>query len=107
MEKHILLTRTLIIFCLVCLFLTACQTKKNASKEDSPISSKLQQPDRPKILWLVTEDLGPYIPPFGDSTIQTPNLSRLAAEGVIYPNMYSPSGVCAPSRAAIATNGWF
>lgn len=55
------------------------------------------------ILWLVTEDMGPYIPPFGDSTIATPNLSRLAAEGIIYPNLYSPSGVCSPSRAAIAT----
>ena len=103
MGKYILLIRTQIIFCLICLFLTTCQTKKNTSKEDSPISSRLQLPDRPNILWLVTEDMGPYIPPFGDSTIQTPNLSRLAAEGVIYPNMYSPSGVCAPSRAAIAT----
>lgn len=55
------------------------------------------------ILWLVTEDMGKYIAPFGDSTIVTPNLSRLAAEGVVYPNLYSPSGVCAPSRAAIAT----
>jgi arylsulfatase A-like enzyme len=59
--------------------------------------------ERPNILWLVTEDMGAYIPPFGDSTIQTPNLSRLVQEGVIYPNLYSTSGVCAPSRAAIVT----
>lgn len=58
---------------------------------------------RPNIVWLVAEDLGPYIAPFGDSTVETPNLSRLADEGVIYPNTFSPSGVCAPSRAAIAT----
>ncbi len=57
---------------------------------------------RPNILWIVAEDLSPVLPPFGDSTIQTPNLSRLAAEGVRYTNFYSPSGVCAPSRAAIA-----
>ncbi|WP_244526803.1 sulfatase-like hydrolase/transferase [Pseudozobellia thermophila] len=57
--------------------------------------------ERPNILWLVTEDMGPYIPPFGDSTIVTPNLSRLAAEGVVYTNLFSTSGVCAPSRAAI------
>ncbi|MGB3618438.1 MAG: sulfatase [Catalinimonas sp.] len=60
-------------------------------------------PKRPNILWLVAEDLSPYLPAFGDSTVATPNLSRLAAEGVRYTNMYSPSGVCAPSRAAIAT----
>ncbi|MEM9987697.1 MAG: sulfatase, partial [Bacteroidota bacterium] len=40
---------------------------------------------------------------FGDSTVATPTLSRLAAEGVRYPNLYSTSGVCAPSRFAIAT----
>lgn len=57
----------------------------------------------PNIVWIVAEDLGPYIPSFGDSTIETPNLSRLAAEGVRYPRVFSPSGVCAPSRAAIAT----
>ncbi len=57
----------------------------------------------PNILWLVTEDMGHYIPSFGDSTIVTPHLSKLASEGVIYPNLYSTSGVCAPSRAAIAT----
>ena len=58
---------------------------------------------RPNILWLVAEDLSPIIPPFGDSTVTTPTLSRLAAEGVRYTHVFSPSGVCAPSRAAIAT----
>ena len=57
----------------------------------------------PNILWLVCEDMSAYIPPFGDSTVQTPNLSRLAEEGVRYTNFYSISGVCAPSRFAIAT----
>lgn len=58
---------------------------------------------RPNIVWIVAEDLSPIIPPFGDSTIVTPSLSRLAAEGVRYTNVFSPSGVCAPSRAAVAT----
>ena len=58
---------------------------------------------RPNIVWLVAEDLGCYIPSFGDSTIVTPNLSRLANEGVCYNNVYSVSGVCSPSRASIVT----
>ncbi|MEM7110704.1 MAG: sulfatase-like hydrolase/transferase, partial [Bacteroidota bacterium] len=62
-----------------------------------------QSEERYNILWLVTEDLGMYIPPVGDSTIQTPNLSRLAREGIVFTNLHSPSGVCAPSRASIAT----
>ncbi len=40
---------------------------------------------------------------FGDSTVATPRLSQLAAEGVRYTHVFSPSGVCAPSRAALAT----
>ncbi len=70
--RSILLNRSEILFWLVCLLLTSCETEKKSLKIDSEIVSKLQLPDRPNILWLVTEDLGPYIPPFGDSTIQTP-----------------------------------
>lgn len=73
----------------------------SCKKEQKTVSKKTQQP--PNILWLVAEDLGPYLPAFGDSTIVTPNLDRLASEGVRYTNLFSPSGVCAPSRAAIAT----
>lgn len=56
----------------------------------------------PNILWLVLEDMSPILPDFGDPTIETPNISRLAEEGVRYTNVYSTSGVCAPSRAALA-----
>ena len=66
-------------------------------------SNKNNTDNRPNIVWVVAEDLGLYIPPFGDSTISTPNLSRLAKEGVRYNNVYSVSGVCSPSRAAIVT----
>lgn len=60
-------------------------------------------PEQLNILWLVAEDMSPYLASFGDSTVHTPNLDRLAREGVRYTNMYSVSGVCAPSRFAIAT----
>ncbi len=76
----------------------SCQPPGEVQEQPS-----LTLPERPNILWLVTEDMGPYIPSFGDSTIMTPNLSWLADEGVRYPHLFSPSGVCAPSRAAIAT----
>jgi len=65
--------------------------------------SALKLAKRPNIVWIVAEDLSAYIPAYGDSTVTTPNISRLAREGVKYTNFYSPSGVCAPSRAAIAT----
>ena len=56
--------------------------------------------ERPNILWLVTEDISPYLSFYGDSTAKTPNLDRLAREGVRYENVFSVSGVCAPSRSA-------
>ena len=66
-------------------------------------SNKIKVDLEPNILWLVAEDLSPYLPSFGDSTVTTPNLDRLAREGVRYSNVFSVSGVCAPSRSAIVT----
>lgn len=83
--------------CLTALLVCACDAPKQALT-DQPVL-----PDRPNILWLVAEDLSPIIPAFGDDTVATPNLDRLAAEGVRYTRVFSTSGVCAPSRAALAT----
>lgn len=94
------ITHSFFLILLSLLFILACQST-NTTETDETVGSP--EAVRPNILWLVTEDMGPYIPPFGDSTIQTPNLSWLASEGVRYPRLFSPSGVCAPSRAAIAT----
>ena len=58
---------------------------------------------QPNIVWIVIEDLSPIIPPYGDNTVSTPSLTELAREGVRYTNAFSPSGVCAPSRAALVT----
>lgn len=57
----------------------------------------------PNLLLLVAEDLGPRIGAFGDPLARTPNLDRLAAEGVRFPNAFATAGVCAPSRAALVT----
>ncbi|MEM9918002.1 MAG: sulfatase [Bacteroidota bacterium] len=92
-----------IYFLGLCGFMMHWSSCSESPLENSASEVKAPQwPKRPNILWLVAEDLSPVIPPFGDSTVSTPNLSRLAAEGICYPNTFSPSGVCAPSRAAIA-----
>lgn len=86
------------IFALVLGGLAACSAPEPGLRLALP-----KLPPRPNILWLVAEDLSPIIPAFGDFTVETPNLSRLANEGVRYTQVYSTSGVCAPSRASIAT----
>ena len=59
------------------------------------------EPTRPNILLLVAEDLSPRIGSFGDPVARTPNLDRLAEEGVRFTNVFTTAGVCAPSRAGL------
>jgi len=59
--------------------------------------------DRPNILWLTCEDISPTLSMYGDSTAKTPNLDKLAGEGIVFDNVYTVVGVCAPSRSAIIT----
>lgn len=67
-------------------------------------------PDRPGIVFILCDDLG-----YGDLSclnpdgrIPTPNLDRLAREGVVFTDAHSPSAVCTPSRYGLMTGryGW-
>jgi arylsulfatase A len=58
----------------------------------------------PNIVFLIADDLG-YgdLGCYGQQKILTPNLDRLAAEGMRFTNHYAGSNVCAPSRCALMT----
>ncbi len=58
---------------------------------------------RPNILWLTCEDISPHLGCYGDPYATTPNLDRLAAEGVRYTNALAVNGQCAPSRSCLIT----
>jgi len=58
---------------------------------------------QPNIVLIVVEDLSLRIGAFGDPVAQTPNIDRLAREGVRFTRIFTASGVCAPSRAALIT----
>jgi len=60
-------------------------------------------PERPNILWISTEDISPDLGCYGDGYAVTPNIDKLAARGIRYTNVYSHSGVCAPTRSGIIT----
>ena len=57
---------------------------------------------RPNFLWLIAEDLGPHLGCFGTKEVSTPNLDRLAADGVLYVRCFN-GHVCSPSRSAFMT----
>src|SRR6202008_182711 len=58
---------------------------------------------RPNILWLVSEDNNPFIGAYGDPVAHTPNIDRLAKNGVLYRNAFCTAPVCAPSRFTLLT----
>ncbi|MGL4595701.1 MAG: sulfatase-like hydrolase/transferase [Thermoguttaceae bacterium] len=57
--------------------------------------------DRPNILWLTCEDIGPHLGCYGDSFAVTPTLDALAKEGMKYRNAWSNAPVCAAARTTI------
>src|ERR1044072_6675103 len=59
--------------------------------------------DRPNILWITCEDISPNLGCYGDKYAVTPNIDRLAGQGVRYTHAFAPIGVCAPSRSCLIT----
>jgi uncharacterized sulfatase len=62
--------------------------------------------ERPNVLWITCEDLSPHLGCYGDAHAITPNLDRLAGQGVRYTNAFAPIGVCAPSRSTLILGMW-
>jgi arylsulfatase A-like enzyme len=62
------------------------------------------EPKRPNFVILFADDLG-YgdLSCYGHPTIRTPQLDRMAAEGIRFTQFYSAAPVCTPSRAALLT----
>ncbi len=73
------------------------------SCEQSEKDNREQKTNQPNILIISCEDISPLLGCYGDPVAHTPNLDQLASEGIMYTNVYSVSGVCAPSRAALIT----
>lgn len=58
---------------------------------------------RPNILWITSEDNGPFLGCYGDKYASTPHLDGLASQGMLYQNAFSAFPVCAPTRSTIIT----
>ena len=63
-----------------------------------------ESPAKPNIIVILADDLGPGdMSCAGATKVQTPNIDRLAADGVRFTNGYAPSATCTPSRYALLT----
>ena len=66
-------------------------------------------PERPNILFAIADDASyPHMGAYGTSWVSTPAFDRVAAEGILFTNAYTPNAKCAPSRASLLTgrNSW-
>ncbi len=59
--------------------------------------------DRPNILWFVVDDMSANFSCYGETTIATPRVDRLAAEGTRFSRAYVTAPVCSPCRSALIT----
>ena len=57
---------------------------------------------RPNIVYLHSHDTGRYVEPYGYG-IRTPNLQRLAEQGMLFRQAHNAAPTCSPSRAALLT----
>lgn len=58
---------------------------------------------KPNILWLIAEDFGQHLGCYGAKEVRSPNLDRLASEGVRYTRFFTTAPVCSTSRSAFMT----
>ncbi|SVD38311.1 uncharacterized protein METZ01_LOCUS391165, partial [marine metagenome] len=68
------------------------------------IGSSLSAKKQPNILLVYSDDQGSVdVNCYGSKDLATPNLDKLAATGVRFTQMYSPSAICSASRAGLMT----
>jgi arylsulfatase A-like enzyme len=82
------------LFTLFLLLLLSCQ---NQPKQET-------EPTKPNIVYILADDLG-YgdLSVYGQKHFQTPNLDKMASEGMLFTQHYAGTTVCAPSRSSLMT----
>ncbi len=91
------------LYCVPFLLITACNTSSN-KQHNLTHNVAAKREGKPNIIYILADDLG-YgdVGIYGQSKFQTPNIDKLAAEGMMFTQHYSGSTVCAPSRSSLMT----
>src|SRR5213596_2770556 len=70
----------------------------------SAFASQAPAADRPNVIFIMSDDHAAHaISAYGSRVNQTPNIDRLAREGMLLRNVFVTNSICTPSRAAILT----
>ena len=97
--KIMILKKTLFIYTILALIFSSCENiakKKHKEKKSST--------ERPNILFIMSDDHAyQAISAYSKTLINTPNIDRIANEGMLFTNASVTNSICAPSRATILT----
>ena len=67
------------------------------------IAGGVQAAERPNVLFIAVDDLRPELGCYGSSVAITPNLDKLARDGLLFRRAYCQEAICRPSRASLMT----
>lgn len=85
--------KTTVLIILTFFAVTSC-TQKTGQKETT---------QKPNIIWLMAEDMSNDLECYGMQAVKTPNLNKLAENGVRFDNCFVTNPICSPSRSAMLT----
>ncbi|MCB1208886.1 MAG: sulfatase [Verrucomicrobiales bacterium] len=57
--------------------------------------------DRPNVLFIASDDMRPQLRCYGDPTVKSPNIDRLAAQGMLFERSFVQQALCSPSRISM------
>ena len=97
--KFNMFKKKLLVFSIFILATFSCH---NTEKED--VKEKLESQKRPNILFIMSDDHAyQAISAYNKTLINTPNIDRIANQGMLFTNASVTNSICAPSRATILT----
>ncbi len=99
--KIVSTTKIVLGICITAAIVVACKTAKTNSKSKEVEVTNTNQ--KQNILFISVDDFRPKISSYGETKMITPNIDKLAAEGIQFDNAFTNIAVCGASRASIMT----
>lgn len=92
------------LLALVTILMVSCNDSKKKESKDTVANETADSIVKPNIIYILADDLG-YgdLSVYGQKKFKTPNIDKLAEQGMMFTQHYSGSTVCAPSRSALMT----
>lgn len=98
MNTFVSLKRTLLLFVCFC-FAVGSSSSFCPAGENGIVGVK----KKPNVLFIAIDDLRPELGCYGSEYAITPNMDRLASQGLLFNRAYCQEAICAPSRASLMT----